>query len=92
MSKFECIIDNILFPEWTVGIHEYGLTEGLTDEDVSEYESFIEDRLLWLWDEDPAKRDQAIDFLVQAAISAQSAHNLVLSADEWLKSKKETEE
>ena len=43
MSKFECIMDNILFPEWAVGIHEYGLTEGLTEDDVSEYESFIED-------------------------------------------------
>lgn len=43
MSKFECIMDNILFPEWAVGIHEYGLTECLTDEDISEYESFIED-------------------------------------------------
>lgn len=55
-------------------------------------DSILEDRLIGLWDEDPAKRDQAIDFLVQAVISAQSAHNLVLSADEWLKSKKETEE
>lgn len=55
-------------------------------------DSILEDRLIGLWDEDAAKRDQAIDFLVQAAISAQSAHNLVMSADEWLNSKKETEE
>lgn len=42
MSKFIKIMDNILFPEWAVGIHDYGLTEGLSDEDISEYEAFIE--------------------------------------------------
>lgn len=29
MGKFVEIFDNILFPEWAAGIHEYGLTEGL---------------------------------------------------------------
>lgn len=43
MGKFVEIFDNILFPEWAIGLHEYGLTEGLSDEDISEYEAFIED-------------------------------------------------
>ena len=55
-------------------------------------DSLLEDRLIGLWDDDPAKRDQAIDFLEQAVISAKAAHQLVISADEWLNSKKETEE
>lgn len=51
-------------------------------------DSLLEDRLIGLWDEDPAKRDQAIDFLEQALISAKAAHHLVMTADEWLNSKK----
>lgn len=55
-------------------------------------DSILEDRLIGLWDADPAKRDQAIDFLSNALSSAQAAHELVISADEWLNSEKETEE
>lgn len=43
MSKFECIMDNILFPDWAGCLHDYGETEGLTDEDISDYETFVED-------------------------------------------------
>ena len=55
-------------------------------------DSVIEDRLTWLWDDDPAKREWALDFLAEALRNAQAAHEIVLSADEWLNSKKETEE
>lgn len=55
-------------------------------------DSVIEDRLTWLWDDDPAKREWALDFLAEALRNAQAAHEIVISADEWLNSKKETEE
>lgn len=48
-------------------------------------DSIIEDRLIGLWDENPVKRDIAIDFLSNALINAQAAHHLVMAADEWLK-------
>lgn len=47
-------------------------------------DSVIEDRLLWLWDDDPAKREWALDFLAEALRNAQAAHEIVISADEWL--------
>lgn len=55
-------------------------------------DSLLEDRLIGLWDDDPAKREWALDFLAEALRNAQAAHELVISADEWLNSKKETEE
>lgn len=47
-------------------------------------DSLLEDRLIGLWGDDPAKRDQAIDFLSNALSNAQAAHEIVISADEWL--------
>lgn len=32
MAQFYCLMDNIYFPEWAVCLHEYGDTEGLTDD------------------------------------------------------------
>lgn len=55
-------------------------------------DSILEDRLIGLWDDDPVKRDIAIDFLSNALSNAQAAHHLIIAADEWLNSKKETEE
>lgn len=47
-------------------------------------DSILEDRLIGLWDDDPVKRDIAIDFLSNALSNAQAAHHLVIAADEWL--------
>lgn len=41
MAYFYCLMDNIYFPEWAVCLHEYGDTEGLTDDDLRAYESFM---------------------------------------------------
>lgn len=42
MATFYCAMDNIYFPDWAVCLHEYGDTEGLTDEDVKAYEAFMD--------------------------------------------------
>lgn len=50
MSKLELLRDEIDFPVWAVCLHEYGDTEGCTDQDIKDYDSWRDSILDPLYD------------------------------------------